>query len=52
MKNAYKEKVNVIPSQESGNKKVYEPPRIEVIEVELEKGFADSSKGWEEEQTW
>jgi len=29
----------------------YAPPRIEVIEVSIEKGFADSSEDYEED-TW
>lgn len=26
----------------------YEPPTIEILEITLEKGFADSAPGWEE----
>ena len=27
----------------------YEPPSIEVVEVSIERGFADSAKDWEED---
>ena len=26
----------------------YEPPTIELLEISVEKGFADSAAGWEE----
>ncbi len=45
-----KEKIN-----ETGDNQViasfYEPPSIEVVEVSIEKGFANSTKDWDE-GTW
>ena len=29
----------------------YEAPEVEVIEVEVEKGFATSNEGWDEDDT-
>jgi len=29
----------------------YEPPKIEILEIAVEKGFADSIQGWNDD-TW
>jgi hypothetical protein len=42
---------NIIFNDEKYDTFLYEPPKIEVVEISVEKGFADSTQDWGEE-TW